>query len=430
MSPIMKKISIAAASLLVCVAAAAQEHHHQMSDAEFLKMLGEMSTVGTKSTVATGVTVTVNMTAKSFDFTPSSITVNQGDTLVINLSVPSNDPAKKGHGLLMETYLEDGVNVNKGTTSTITIQAVQDGIFVFGCNVSDCGDGHSNMIGTLTVKKITNPAPSVAQIAPTSGSTAGGTSVTINGANFQSNATVTFGGVAATGVSVTSSTSIVAVTPPSASVGAVPVVVRNGDGQSVSFSSFNYTLPAPSINSVSPATGPTSGGTTFTISGSGFVAGATVTVGGRPAGQINFVNATTMTALSPLGPASGETPLLTQDVVVTNPDGTRITKAGGFTYVLPALSISSVSPNAGLPAGGADVTLNGVGFNSALASSVTFGGVAATNVRIIDAVTMRVTAPAHAAGSVDVVVNDGATVTVTNGYTYGTPVPRKRSAKH
>ena len=134
MSPIMQKISIAAVSILVCVAAAAQEHHH-MSDAEFLRMLGAMSTVGTKSTVATGVTVNVNMTAKSFDFTPSSITVNQGDTLVINLTVPSNDLSKKGHGLLMETYLEDGVNVQKGATTAITIQAMQDGIFIFGCNV-------------------------------------------------------------------------------------------------------------------------------------------------------------------------------------------------------------------------------------------------------------------------------------------------------
>ncbi len=408
MSPIMKRIYIAAVSILVCVAAAAQEHHH-MSDAEFVKMLGEMSNVGTKSTVATGVTVTVNMIAKQFEFQPNTITVNQGDTLVINLSVPSNDPAPVAHGLLMETYLENGINVNKGQTKQITINATQDGTFVFGCNVSDCGTGHSNMIGFLTVKKIANPAPTVAQVAPTSGSTAGGTSVTINGANFQSNATVTFGGVAAASVSVTSSTSIVAVTPPAASAGAVPIVVKNGDGQSGSFSSFTYTLPAPSINSVSPAAGPTSGGTTFTISGNGFVSGATVTVGGRTAGQINVVNASTITALSPLGPASGETPLLTQDVVVTNPDGTRITKTGGFTYVLPALSISAVSPNAGLPAGGA---------------------VAATNVRIIDAVTMHVTAPAHAAGSVDVVVNDGATVTVTNGYTYGTPVPRKRSAKH
>jgi plastocyanin len=425
----MKKISIAAVSILVCVAAAAQEHHH-MSDAEFLKMLGDMSTVGTTSTSATGVTVTVNMTAKSFQFTPSSITVNQGDTLVINLSVPSNDPAPVGHGLLMETYLENGVNVNKGQTKQITINATQDGQFVFGCNVSDCGTGHSNMFGFLTVNKITNPAPTVAQISPASGSTAGGTSVSINGANFQSNATVTFGGVAATSVSVTSSTSIIAVTPPSASAGAVPVVVKNGDGQSVSFSSFTYALPGPSINSVSPATGPTNGGTTFTISGVGFVAGATVTVGGNFAGEVNVINSTTITALTPLGPSNGESPIHTFDVVVTNPDGTHITKTGAFTYVIPALSVSSVSPNAGLPAGGNDVTITGVGFNSALASSVTFGGVAATNVRIIDAVTMRVTAPAHAAGSVNVVVNDGATVTVANGYTYGTPVPRKRSAKH
>ena len=65
MSPIMRKIFIVAASILVCVAAAAQEQqHHQMSDAEFLKVLGEMSVPGTKSTVATGVTVTVAPAAK------------------------------------------------------------------------------------------------------------------------------------------------------------------------------------------------------------------------------------------------------------------------------------------------------------------------------------------------------------------------------
>jgi hypothetical protein len=426
----MKTLALAAVSLLVCAAAVAQEHHHP-TDAEFLKMLEKMSAPGTTSIAPTGATVTVNLTAKSFDFTPSSITVNQGDTLIINLSVPASDPTKKGHGLLMERYLEEGVTVLKGQTTQITIDAVQDGIFVFGCNVSDCGDGHTNMIGTLTVKKVTNPAPTVAQIAPTTGSTAGGTSVTINGANFTSNATVTFGAAAAASTTVTSSTSIVAVTPPSANPGPVPVIVRNGDGQSVSFSSFTYTLPAPSINSVSPATGATSGGTTFTISGSGFVAGATVTVGGHAAGEVNVASATTITALSPLGPASGETPLLTQDVVVINPDGTHITKAGGFTYFVPALSVSTVSPSMGLPAGGNDVTISGVGMNSAVVSGVTFGGVAATNVRVIDAVTLRVTAPAHAAGAVNVAVTVGAsTVTVANGYTYGTTPPRKRSARH
>jgi plastocyanin len=430
MSPIMRKIALAAVSILVCAAASAQEHHHP-TDAEFLKMLEKMSAVGTTSTVASGVNVTVNMTAQSFEFTPSNVTVNQGDTVTINLSVPANDPSKKGHGILMEQYIEEGVNVQKGQTVPITFVASQDGVFVFGCNVSDCGDGHSNMIGTLTVKKVTNPAPTVAQIAPSTGSTAGGTSVTITGANFASNATVTFGSVAAASTTVTSSTSIVAITPASATTGAVPVVVRNGDGQSVSFSSFTYTLPAPSINSVSPATGSTSGGTTFTIAGSGFVTGATVTVGGRAAGEIKVSNGTTITALSPLGPSSGQPPALTQDVVVINPDGTRITKTGGFTYFVPALAVSSLSPSMGSPSGGTDVTISGAGMNSAVASSVTFGGVAATNVRVVDAVTLRVTAPAHAAGAVNVAVNvGGSTVTLANGYTYGTPPPRKRSAQH
>jgi hypothetical protein len=77
-----------------------------------------------------------------------------------------------------------------------------------------------------------------------------------------------------------------------------------------------------------------------------------------------------------------------------------------------------------------EVTITGAGFNSAVAQSVTFGGVAATNVHVVDAVTMKATAPPHAAGTVDVVVNDSASVTVSNGFTYGNPPPRKRAARH
>ena len=427
MSPIMKKILVTLASILVCAAAAAQEHSHK---AELRRMLSEMSTVGTKSTVPTGVTVTVNMTARSFSFSPNAITVNQGDTLVINLSVPAIDDSKTGHGLLIETYLVDGVEVGKGQTKQITIQATQDGVFAFVCAVSTCGDGHSNMFGFLTVKKITNPAPTVTKIAPASGPTTGGTSVIITGTNFQPGAQVTFGGVNAASVTVTDSTSLVAVTPPTSSPGDVAVVVKNSDGQSVSFSSFSYTLPPPAINSVSPATGPTSGGTLFTVSGNGFVAGSTVTIGGRAAGEINVVNATTITAISPLGLTS-EQAGLPQDVVVTLPDGTHITKTGAFQYFIPPLSVSTLSPTRGTPAGGLDVTISGAGFNGAVVSTVTFGGAAATNVRVINPIMMIVTAPAHAAGSVDVVVTVGGTsATVTNGYTYGDPIPRKRAARH
>src|SRR5207253_10334456 len=45
-------------------------------------------------------------------------------------------------------------------------------------------------------------APTVTSVSPSSGSTAGGTSVTITGAYFATGATVTVGGAAATGVTV------------------------------------------------------------------------------------------------------------------------------------------------------------------------------------------------------------------------------------
>jgi hypothetical protein len=88
--------------------------------------------------------------------------------------------------------------------------------------------------GTLTngyTYVSSNPAPTVTAITPTSGTTAGGTAVTITGTGFLSGATVSLGGTAATGVTVVSSTSITATTAAHAA-GAVSVVVTNSDAQS------------------------------------------------------------------------------------------------------------------------------------------------------------------------------------------------------
>src|SRR5262249_12447711 len=90
------------------------------------------------------------------------------------------------------------------------------------------------------------PPPSVTQISPSSGSGAGGTAITITGANFQSGATVTLGGTAATSVSFVNSTTLTATTPAHAA-GAVNVVVTNPDGQTgplVNGYTFNSTAPA------------------------------------------------------------------------------------------------------------------------------------------------------------------------------------------
>jgi Tol biopolymer transport system component len=84
---------------------------------------------------------------------------------------------------------------------------------------------------------------------------------------------------------------------------------------------------APAITTVTPATGPLAGGTAIVISGSGFTAGAGVTVGGIAAANVTVVNATTITAATPAATVAGA-----RNVVVTGSGGDA-TRPGGFTYV-------------------------------------------------------------------------------------------------
>ena len=82
---------------------------------------------------------------------------------------------------------------------------------------------------------------------------------------------------------------------------------------------------APSVTAISPATGSTARPTPITITGTGFLAGATVSVD-IMAVSVRVVNSTTITAIAPAhaaGPA---------DVVVTNPGGSGGALTAAFTY--------------------------------------------------------------------------------------------------
>ena len=99
-----------------------------------------------------------------------------------------------------------------------------------------------------------------------------------------------------------------------------------------------------------PSTGPTVGAlplavtaivpktglmnSTVRISGTGFSPGAIVTVGGKAANTL-VINSTLITATTPANDAG------TVDVVVTNPSGQSAQLAGGFTYEVVTLSVSS-----------------------------------------------------------------------------------------
>jgi hypothetical protein len=110
-------------------------------------------------------------------------------------------------------------------------------------------DGQS---GTLASGFTYVAPPTVSTVAPGSGTTLGGTAVTLTGTNFVTGATVKFGGIAASSVAVVSSTSLTARTPAHAA-GAVNVVVTNPDGQSGTLASgFTYAAPpaAPTALSI------------------------------------------------------------------------------------------------------------------------------------------------------------------------------------
>jgi hypothetical protein len=87
----------------------------------------------------------------------------------------------------------------------------------------------------------------VSSITPTSGTTLGGTPITITGASFSADAVVTVGGIAATGVTVSGSTTLTAVTAQHAA-GAADVVVTSGGKTGRLTGGFLYVSPAATTN--------------------------------------------------------------------------------------------------------------------------------------------------------------------------------------
>ena len=139
------------------------------------------------------------------------------------------------------------------------------------------------------------PAPHVTAASPATGTTAGGTSVHVSGSFFQTGASVTFGGVPASGVSVERSTRMIAVTGPHAA-GAVDVIVQNPDTRTGTFAGgFTYcggARPAPVVTaplsvpinaSGIVASVPPNAGSIFTWS----LVGGTITAG-QGTSQVTF----------------------------------------------------------------------------------------------------------------------------------------------
>ena len=86
----------------------------------------------------------IHITAKKFDFTPDTITVKKGESIVLVIS--SQD---RKHGFNLRAF---GIraDINPGETARIRFVPNKTGKFTFSCDVF-CGEGHEDMTGTILV---------------------------------------------------------------------------------------------------------------------------------------------------------------------------------------------------------------------------------------------------------------------------------------
>jgi formylglycine-generating enzyme required for sulfatase activity len=250
-------------------------------------------------------------------------------------------------------------------------------------------------------------APTISSVTPGFGPSAGGTPITITGTNFTGATSVKIGTASATQVTVVNPTTITAVTPAGAA-GPKTVTVTTPGGIAPLPYGFIHFAP-PTISSVSPSSGPSTGGTTITLTGANLTGATSVTIGGVPALGVTFVSDTSLTAVTPPG-LDGP-----RDVAVTTAWGTA-TRTNGFNYFsLP--TIASVSPSSGSALGGTAITITGTNLSGA--TSVKIGSASATSVVVVNPTTITAVTPAGTAGPKTVTVTTpGGTATRAGGFTH------------
>lgn len=148
-------------------------------------------------------------------------------------------------------------------------------------------------------------------------------------------------------------------------------------GTSMITNSWVWSPIVPTVTGISPGSGPITGGTPVTITGTGFTPSSTVSFveesGGTPASDNTVLPAANVVYTSPTS-ITATTPSVmegtTYYVTVTTLKGTSA-QGPLFTYTPVAPLVSSISPSGGSIAGGNSVTITGSGFvNNALVKFV------------------------------------------------------------
>uniref|UniRef100_Q01V12 Cell surface receptor IPT/TIG domain protein n=1 Tax=Solibacter usitatus (strain Ellin6076) TaxID=234267 RepID=Q01V12_SOLUE len=266
---------------------------------------------------------------------------------------------------------------------------------------------------------INTPAPTLASVTPAVGAQGTDVPVTLSGTNFFAGATVSSSnpGIAVKNVLVVSETQITAIftIASNAALGNASVTVTTSGGTSGA-AAFAVNPAAPTLTSVSPATGVQGTSVPVTLSGTNFVSGTTVATSnaGITVGNVTAVSTTQATATFTIAANAA-----------VGAVGVTVTKAGGtsapaaFTVNAVAPSVTSMWPTSGPP--GTAVIVTGAHFGpSQGASTVTFNGVNAGAAGSWSDTSITVTVPSGA-NTGNLVVTVGGVASNGVLFTAGTP---------
>lgn len=364
------------------------------------------------------------------------------DPIIPNIpAVPTNTQAERESATSALVTFDAGQSLINGEVESYEVTSAPDGITCtvtkiadewptpLGCVVEGLTTG-TNYTFTVVAKNAAGDSaasdpsnelesPTVTEVVPENIAWNSTDRITIKGTLFldaPSVPTVTIGGEACTDVQVVNSGELTCI-PPEGMLGSKTVVVTNADGGSGSLEeAINY-ISTPTIDSISPIAGNSTGGTEITITGEGFEDGLEITVGGVACAPTTYVSATEAKCVTPAG-SVGE-----QDIVLTNPDAVdglgEVTAPDAFHFVEPP-SIDSLDVDQGLSSGGTEITITGDNFVGGGDFEVLIGGKPCNPVAVVSPTEITCTTPAGDPGPQDIVINngDGGTTTLDDGFTY------------
>lgn len=334
------------------------------------------------------------------------------DSIVTITATATSNGAPVPNGTAVEFVSNGGVLDGGGTSiiktttngvATITLTATSAATIRVQATVNNVS---RTVDVVFSAKPIVDPPldlkPTISSATPSVLRPSGGETIRINGTNFKAPVRVLFD----VGLPLPVEASVTSVTPttidvvtPSVNLGAgqqlvADIIVITEVGSSSEqratandLVTFRNEQLTPVISTLSPNSGPVTGGTEVKIFGSGFQSPVQVMFGATGAWQEARVVQVTYSEIIVVAPDARST-APDGSGVVTGPVDVRVKNiasnteaivSAGYRYVA-AVQITAVGPTEGLYTGGTRVQIDGVGFLAPVA--ITIGGVAAQPISV------------------------------------------------